>query len=141
FFAIQFISELAEEGLLAFKHGESRWSWDLNRIHAKGYTDNVVDLMVGKLNRLPLATQNALQQLACLGNNAGFATLRMVYEDSNEEMHGQLWEAVRAGLIFRSEDSYRFLHDRVQEAAYSLIPEELRAEAHLRIGRLLAAHT
>jgi predicted ATPase len=56
-------------------------------------------------------------------------------------MHGQLWEAVRAGLIFRSEDSYRFLHDRVQEAAYSLIPQELRAEAHLRIGMLLAAHT
>ena len=56
-------------------------------------------------------------------------------------MHGQLWEAVRAGLIFRSEDSYRFLHDRVQEAAYSLIPEASRAEAHLRIGRLLAAHT
>ena len=56
-------------------------------------------------------------------------------------MHGQLWEAVRAGLIFRSADSYKFLHDRVQEAAYSLIPEESRAEAHLRIGMLLAAHT
>src|SRR5262244_3474011 len=56
-------------------------------------------------------------------------------------MHRQLWEAVRAGLIVRSEDSYRFLHDRVQEAAYSLIPEESRAEAHLRIGTLLAAHT
>ena len=47
-----------------------RWSWDLNRIHAKGYTDNVVDLMVGKLARLPAATQEALQQLACLGNSA-----------------------------------------------------------------------
>ena len=141
FFAIQFISALAEEGLLTFDHGEGRWSWDLNRIHAKGYTDNVVDLMVGKLNRLPVETQKALQQLACLGNSAEFAMLRMVYQDSEEEMHGQLWEAVRAGLIFRSEDSYRFLHDRVQEAAYSLIPEELRAEAHLRIGRLLAAHT
>ena len=141
FFAIQFFSALAEEGLLAFDHGDARWSWDLNRIHAKGYTDNVVDLMVGKLIRLPVETQNALQQLACLGNSAEFAMLTMVYEDAQEEMHGQLWEAVRAGLIFRSEDAYRFLHDRVQEAAYSLIPEELRAEAHLRIGRLLAAHT
>ena len=56
-------------------------------------------------------------------------------------MHDDLWEAVRSGLIFRGDDSYRFLHDRVQEAAYSLIPKELRAEAHLRIGMLLAAHT
>jgi PAS domain S-box-containing protein len=141
FFAIQFFSALAEESLLTFDYGAGRWSWDVNRIHAKGYTDNVVDLMVGKLNRLPIETQKALQQLACLGNSADFAMLRMVYQDSNEEMDGQLWEAVRTGLIFRSEDSYTFLHDRVQEAAYSLIPKELRAETHLRIGMLLAAQT
>ena len=126
FFAIQFFSALADQALLTFDHGEGRWSWDLGRIHAEGYTDNVADLMVGKLNRLPVETQNALKQLACLGHSAEFATLRMFYQDSNEEMHAQLWEGVRAGLIFRSEDSYRFLHDRVQEAAYSLIPQELR---------------
>jgi predicted ATPase/signal transduction histidine kinase len=141
FFAIQFFSALADQALLTFDHGEGRWSWDLGRIHAKGYTDNVADLMVGKLSRLPVETQNALKQLACLGNSAEFGMLRMLYEDSNEEMHAQLWEGVRAGLIFRSEDSYRFLHDRVQEAAYSLIPQELRNEAHLRIGRLLFART
>ena len=56
-------------------------------------------------------------------------------------MHDHLWDAVRTGLIFRADDSYQFLHDRVQEAAYSLIPKELRAEAHLRIGMLLADHT
>jgi PAS domain S-box-containing protein len=141
FFAIQFIYALAEEGLLIFDHGHGRWSWDLNRIHAKGYTDNVVDLMVGKLNRLPFETQKALQQLACMGNSAEFALLAMVSQDSKEEMHGDLWEAIRTGLVFRSEGAYRFLHDRVQEAAYSLIPEESRAEAHLRIGRLLNSHT
>src|SRR5437879_9108600 len=65
----------------------------------------------------------------------------MVYQESHEVMHRQLWEAVKAGLIIRSRDSYGFLHDRVQEAAYTLIPQELRAEAHLRIGRMLAAHT
>jgi len=141
FFAIQFVSSLAEEGLLTFDHPSAQWCWDLNRIHAKGYTDNVVDLMVRKLSRLPAETHTALQQLACLGNSADFALLMKVYQDSKEEMHRKLWEAVRTGLIFRSEDSYKFLHDRVQEAAYSLIPEEFRAEAHLRIGRLLAAHT
>jgi PAS domain S-box-containing protein len=141
FFAIQFVSALAEERLVTFDRVEGRWCWDLNHIHAKGYTDNVADLMIERLNRLPVETQNALQQLACLGNSADFATLRMVYRDSNEEMHAQLWEAVRVGLIFRSEDSYKFLHDRVQEAAYSLIPPELRAETHLRIGTMLAALT
>src|ERR1700758_4355675 len=79
FFAIQFISALAEEMLLTFDHSDGRWSWDLHRIHAKGYTDNVVDLMVGKLTRLPVETQNALKQLACLGNSAEFGMLRMLY--------------------------------------------------------------
>src|SRR5216684_625340 len=92
FFAIQFISALAEEELLKFDSREARWSWDLNRLYAKGYTDNAVDLMVGKLNRLPVETQSALQQLACLGNSAEFATIQMVYQESNEGMHSQLWE-------------------------------------------------
>jgi PAS domain S-box-containing protein len=141
FFAIQFISELADEGLLAFNHAGGRWTWDLSRILAKNYTDNVVDLMVGKLNRMPASTQNALKQLACLGNSAQCDMLEMVCQDSSEEIDRQLWEAALAGLVFRSEDSYRFLHDRVQEAAYSLIPVQFRSEAHLRIGRLLVAQT
>src|SRR5262249_43973467 len=141
FFAIQFVSSLAEEGLLTFDHGHGRWSWDLNRIHAKGYTDNVVDLMVGKLNRLPVGTQRALQQLACLGNSAEFDLLATVYQDSKQDIHDDLREAVRTGLVLRSEHAYRFLHDRVQEAAYSLIPQTARGAAHLRIGRLLASQT
>ncbi|SHG95337.1 trifunctional serine/threonine-protein kinase/ATP-binding protein/sensor histidine kinase [Bradyrhizobium erythrophlei] len=140
FFAIQFISSLADEGLLNFDHGDSRWSWELAQIHAKGYTHNVVDLMVEKLSRLAVETQNALQQLACLGNNAEFALLMMVYQETQEEMHHKLWEAVQAGLIFRSTVSYKFLHDRVQEAAYSLISKPSRTEAHLQIGRLLVTH-
>jgi PAS domain S-box-containing protein len=141
FFAIQFMSALAEEALLTFDHREGQWSWDLNHIHAKGYTDNVVDLMVGKLSRLPVGTQNALQQLACLGSSADFALLTMAFEDSKDGIHSDLREAVRAGLVLHSERGYRFLHDRVQEAAYSLIPERARAAAHLRIGRLLAERT
>jgi predicted ATPase len=76
FFAIQFLSILSDEGFLAFNHNEGRWCRDLSRIHAKNYTDNVVDLMVAKLSRLPIETQNALQQLACLGDNADFNLLK-----------------------------------------------------------------
>src|SRR5260370_3410040 len=141
FFAIQFISALAEEGLLRFDHDAARWHWQLDRIHAKGYTDNVVDLMVGKLTRLPLETQAALQQLACLGNVAEITMLSLVLGKSNEDVRSDLWDAVRLELVEPLEGSYKFIHDRVQEAAYSLIPERLRAEAHLRVGRLLAAHT
>src|SRR5713226_802255 len=141
FFALQFISALGEEGLLSFDHDAARWSWDLNRIHAKGYTDNVVDLMAGRSTRLPVETQQVLQQLACLGNVAEMAMLCMVRGTGAEAVHADLWEAVRQELIVRLAGRYTFVHDRVQEAAYSLIPEGLRAAAHLRIGRLLAAHT
>jgi PAS domain S-box-containing protein len=141
FFVIQFLCALAEEKLLALDHDAARWAWDLERIHAKGYTDNVVDLLVAKLNRLPLESQEALQELACLGNVATVATLSIVRRTLEENVHADLWEAVRLELVERLAGSYRFVHDRVQEAAYSLIAEQSRAETHLRIGRLLAANT
>ena len=141
FFVIQFLHTLAEEGLLAFDHDAARWRWDLERIHAKSYTDNVVDLMVGKLTRLPTETQQALQQLACLGNVAAVTMLSIVLGTPEEQVHAAVWPAVRQELIQRLEGSYRFIHDRVQEAAYSLIPEARRAEVHLGIGRQLVVQT
>jgi PAS domain S-box-containing protein len=141
FFTIQFLTALAEEGLLAFDPDAAAWIWELPRIRAKGYTDNVVDLMVGKLKRLSHTTQEAFRQLACLGNVVEIATLTLVLGESQEEIHAALWEATRTGLILRQESSYVFLHDRVQEAAYALIPDGERAAAHLRIGRVLASRT
>ena len=139
FFAIQFLAGLAEEGLLVFDADTAAWISDLARIRAKGYTDNVVDFMIAKLKRLSDPTQQALKQLACLGNVAEIANLTLVHGVSEEEIHAALWEATRTGLILRLDSSYAFLHDRVQEAAYALIPEDERAAAHLRIGRMLAS--
>ncbi|SOE87275.1 PAS domain S-box-containing protein [Burkholderia sp. YR290] len=141
FFATQFIRALVEEKLIGFEHGSAQWRWDLDAIHTKGYTENVVDLMVAKLNRLPVATQRALQQLACIGNSAEAATLSAVLETSEQETETELREALYLELIVRADESYRFVHDRIQEAAYSLLAQEARAEAHLRIGRRLNAHS
>ena len=139
FFAIQFLTALAEEGPLAFNRISRAWQWDMDRVRAKNYTDNVVDFLTGKLNRFSPTTREALKQLACLGNVAEVATLAQIQGQTEETMHRALWEAVHAGLIFREESTYKFLHDRIQQAAYSLIPGEQRADAHLRIGRVLLA--
>jgi len=141
FFVIQFLRVLVDEGLLLFSHHTSQWSWDIDRIQAKGYTDNVVDLMAGKLTRLPAQTKKALQQLACVGNAAEITMLSVAFGMSEAEVHADLWEAVRLELVHRLSGSYKFVHDRVQEAAYLLNPEALCGEIHLRIGRLLAAST
>ena len=141
FFAIQFLYALAEEGLLRFDRKVACWSYDLERIHQKGYTDNVADLMVGKLTRLSHETRRALYQFACLGDAAEVTTLSLVLEIPEDEVHRALWPAARQELVERRSGHYRFTHDRVREAAYSLAAGATRAETHLRIGRLLTAQT
>ncbi|MFC0400013.1 trifunctional serine/threonine-protein kinase/ATP-binding protein/sensor histidine kinase [Paraburkholderia rhizosphaerae] len=141
FFTIQFLLALAEQAQLAFDADAVSWTWDLPRIRMMGFTDNVADLMAAKLGRLSRDTQQALGQLACLGNVARADTLAVVYGAAEETTHAALWDAVRAGLVLRSDGTYTFLHDRIHEAAYALIPEGARAGAHLRIGRALAAIT
>lgn len=139
FFVNQFLQVLAAEGLVRFDHDAGCWCWDLDRIHAKGHTDNVVDLMIAKLAQLPADTQNTLQQLASLGNFVETTTLSIVLERSEQQVHAALWEAVRQELIEQQTGAYRFVHDRVLEASYSLIPDHQRAALHLRIGRRLLA--
>lgn len=141
FFVVRFLQTLVEKGLLVFCQEDKRWHWDAELIHAQGYTDNVVDLMVGKLVQLPPATQQALQELACLGDCADIDTLSVVLALPTPQVHGALWAAIRDELITRRDDAYGFVHDRIQEAAYLLIAPDARAQKHLRIGRLLLEQT
>lgn len=139
FFAIQFLTGLAEEGLLAFDRDAASWRWDLKQIRARDYTDNVADFMLRKLRRLPIATRTALQQLACLGSAAPAASLALVRGDTEDAVHATVGPAIRARILFREGGAYRFLHDRVREAAYALIPDGERQSMHLAVGRRLLA--
>ncbi|WP_437821536.1 sensor histidine kinase [Sorangium sp. So ce1078] len=141
FFVIQFLTALHEERLIEFDERAEAFRWDVAKIREKGFTDNVAALVVGKLARLPPSAQGALKQLACLGNTADVALLAMVHGGSEEDTHAELWEAVCAGLVLRLDGTYKFVHDWVQDAAYSLIPEDERAAMHLEIGRLLVSRT
>ncbi|MEI9939568.1 MAG: AAA family ATPase [Pseudomonadota bacterium] len=139
FFTIQFLSTLWEERLLRFDATQGDWRFDIDEIRSQGFTDNVAEFMVDKLGRLPAFTRQALALLGCFGNSAAIAALSAAHGLAESELHTALWEAVRGGLISQLGGRYHFLHDRVQEAAYGLVPPRDRALVHLRIGRLLAA--
>jgi len=138
FFVIQFLHELAGEGYLAFDASAGTWTWDLTHIRVKGYTENVFDLLAGRLDRLAATTQESLRGLACF-ERGGTDALSIVQGCSEGELHAALSEAAEAGLVSRGEDGYAFSHDRIREAAYALVPEADRPAVHLRIGRLLLA--
>jgi PAS domain S-box-containing protein len=137
FFTIQFLQTLASERLLTFDPVSRGWKWEVGRIRAKGYTDNVGALMLGRLRQLPPDARSAVGLLACLGHRAETAVLAAASGLSQNEVHEALAPALREGLLFRHEDAYEFLHDHVEEAAYALIPEDQRAPIHLRIARRL----
>ncbi|MFT3767317.1 MAG: AAA family ATPase [Minicystis sp.] len=141
FFVLQFLSALHDRSFLAFDRRARRWTWDLGRIQAETYTDNVVDFMAGKVNRLAPETRAAVMQAACLGSEIAVDTLATVLGRPAAGVHEVLWGALCDGIMTRLGDTYRFLHDRVREAAYLLIPEERRAAMHLAIGRALLAAT
>jgi histidine kinase len=153
FFLNQFLLSLHEEGLIDFDREARAWRWDVDRIRGTAMTDNVVTLMAGKLGKLPRDTQRALEIAACIGNSFDLDTLATVSRRSPFEAAGELWPALLEGLILPVGDAYRFvqqddaphavvyrfLHDRVQQAAYSMIPDGEREVLHLEVGRCLSA--
>ncbi len=139
FFTIQFLKTLHGEQLVGVDRAERNWCWDIEVIKTKGYADNVVDLMVGNLKKLPPETQRILRIASCIGNTLSIATLASVSGVGKEEVQQILWEALQDGLIQMGvvDSTCTFLHDRVQQSVYSLILPDQRWSIHLEIGRLL----
>ncbi len=140
FFVSQMLKELHAREVFRLDPETGGWRWDMDGIRAMELTDNVVDLMAGRIGRLDARTRQALRLAACIGNRFELSMLAAVAEQSAEETSESLWEALRTGLLLPSGSTFRFLHDRVQQAAYSLIPQAELAPLHLRIGRLLLRH-
>ncbi|MBW4493241.1 MAG: AAA family ATPase [Oscillatoria princeps RMCB-10] len=166
FFLTQLLKSLHSENLLTFNFSTAEWEWDIERIKGMGLTDNVVELMAGTIQKLSEETQNALKLAACIGSRFNLEVLATVSEKSVASTAAELWEALEAGLILPMSNGYKlpmlleefvgmpsvasgiasgieykFLHDRVQQAAYALIPELQKHATHLKIGRLLLQNT
>ncbi len=164
FFLTQLLKVLHQDNLLMFDYRSGLWQWDIEKIQEQAITDNVVDLMVNKIQRLSKPTQQVLQLAACVGNRFNLEILAVVNEKSPSATAVDLWSALRAGLILPLSDTYKipqllneselatychtavqvdykFLHDRVQQAAYFLIPTDQRKQVHLKIGNLLLHNT
>ena len=150
-FLKQFLQHLYKEKLFEFDHKQLMWHWEIDQIGKMGITENVVDLMVKKTQKLSSTTQKVLQIAACLGNQFKLKTLAMVYEKTPAETADSLWEALEEEFVLPMSDAYKFVqedfedaevvykftHDRIHQAVYSMIDDDQKKKYHLCIGRLI----
>jgi predicted ATPase/signal transduction histidine kinase len=138
-FAIQFVQSLYQRRLLCFDVLEGRWTWVPGEIEAEAVTDNIVPWLIDRLRTLSDVAQSALMIAACLGGRVEADLLAAAWNRPEAEVHRALEEPLRLGQVVRAGRAYAFVHDRIQQAAYSMIPEADRAQTHLDIARRLYA--
>ncbi len=161
FFTTQFLKALHEDRFIHFNPDAGYWECEISQVKAQSLTDDVVEFMALQLQKLPQETQQVLKLAACIGNQFDLENVAIISEQSEIDTAAVLWNALQEGLIiplnetykFFQEDigysettqnitvPYRFLHDRVQQAAYSLIPKDNKSLIHLKIGQLLLNQT
>lgn len=155
FFLNEFFKTLYVEELITFNYEKGNWQWDLEQIQSQEMTDNVVELMASKVQQLKPQTQNVMKMASCIGNQFDLKTLAMAAHKSPSETARDLAEALTEGMIVPLGDAYKvmaldveglaqvthveykFAHDRIQQAVYSLIPEDERQETHWKLGKLI----
>lgn len=150
FFLIQFLQLLWDKNLITFNLSKGIWQFKLEKIKALQSTDNVADLMTEKIQTLPKDTQEILKYASCLGNDFDLSTISMIMGSKPSSIAAKLWEALKEGLVapldqnyqlisdeFDINAKYRFVHDRIREAVFSLLSSQQKKSLHLKVGRLL----
>ena len=152
FFFKELLKSLHEDGAIAFCPDTGRWSWDMDAVRRAEVSDNVVEFMVASLRKLPVTTQQVLQLAACIGNVFDLRTLSIICERATSETADDLQAALMRDVVVPLDESYKiaaaevanpsykFQHDRVQQAAYALINDDRKRQVHLSIGRLMQEH-
>ncbi|CAN98723.1 Protein kinase [Sorangium cellulosum So ce56] len=153
FFTIQYLESVCREGHLRFSSETGAWRWNIADIQRMTVADNVVDLMVRRIQGLGEATQRVLKLAACIGNQFDLRMLALIHQKNRRATDEDLWGALDAGLVVPVDGEYgiarflddadedavtfKFLHDRVQQAAYKLLTEGEQERIHLELGRLM----
>lgn len=170
FFTIELLKSLHQRGAIRFNSKTGKWNWNIEEVRKTENSDNVVDFLVAGLSRLKKTTQQVLQLASCIGATFDLKTLSIIHESTPGKTAKELDEALRSNIVIPLSEnykyvgldavhpienfsggqlqdsnelnpSYRFQHDRVQQAAYSMIASEKRQALHLSIGRLILEHS
>jgi predicted ATPase/tRNA A-37 threonylcarbamoyl transferase component Bud32 len=152
FFTVEYLKSLNEQGAFHFSVESRSWQIDFEALKKLDISDNVVELLMGKIKGLDDINQHVVQLAACIGGLFSLNLLSIIHGKGINETKEDLWPAIEGGLITPVGENYQyigidgdiskavnfeFLHDRVQQAAYSIIDVEEKSKVHLDIGRLL----
>ncbi len=162
FFITELLKQLTKEDSITFDYDNGKWQWDIEKIQSTRISENVVELLIGRIQKLSDKTQNILKLASCIGNNFELATLSLINNAWPQDTKKDLAETIKEELIYPVGDNYRlvdsmgtdikdmrrnyetakkiayrFQHDRVQQASYELIGESEKKALRLKIGRIL----
>lgn len=138
FFTVQFLRNLYEEAFLKFDYKNNSWQWDKKEIEKQNFTDNVVRLLAGKIQKLQKDTQDILRIAACIGSRFDLNILSVICKKDKTDCKNILQPAIFEKLIQSAgKKSFKFTHDRIQQAVYATIPENEKNNFHLQTGKIL----